>query len=159
MSTRQAIGCTLLVTAIAVHFCFCVWSGSSYDPDHGDNIFAFVYAVKEFGTNTVGAGFWGIVVPVVVGGFGIVLLVWQPTTACADCGRQILQSATTCPGCGRPKPNLISCPHCTLAISKSATTCPHCLKTLGSALHTGDDDASTYLAISAPSRITEREER
>ena len=76
----KAIGLTLVVGAILMHFCICEWGIS--EPD--SQIIWFVHAREQFiehdrlgnptdKYNIFGAGFWGLVIPVFMAGSGIAL--------------------------------------------------------------------------------------
>jgi predicted RNA-binding Zn-ribbon protein involved in translation (DUF1610 family) len=95
----KTIGWTLVAAAIAMHFCFCEW-WSNFGP--GDrNIFGFIYAKEALGKNTVGAGFWGVVIPVLIAGAGAAILIrYRVTDNCPNCGSGFAGRPTQCEKCG-----------------------------------------------------------
>lgn len=112
----RVMGWTLIVAAVVMHFSFCEW-GSYYDDRR--QVFLFIYCkevfrISNFEYNTAGAGFWGLVVPVVILGAGVALVRKSG-------GLQLLADIFA-----MPKP----CPHCRRPISPTSRKCPLCHKAI-----------------------------
>ena len=75
--TMKIMGSTLIVMAVLLHFSLCEWNFGLHDPRAA--VVPFVLARQQFQKadgeyNIAGAGFWGLVIPVLLGGGGIALL-------------------------------------------------------------------------------------
>ncbi len=71
MKVKVAIGWTLIAMAVALHLCFCTWSGGSYVHRIVGDIEAKV------GVNVAVAGVCGLVIPIGMIGAGIGLIVYK----------------------------------------------------------------------------------
>lgn len=156
--TLRVLGWTLIVAAVAMHFSAIEWR---IEGSHSQ-IFLFLHAREQFKLipdnaysgpyDVMKAGFFGLVVPVLIAGQGIIALQrakskgmeaasapeapqtcdLSPPPAhgrfrpCPDCDRAVSRKATSCPICGCPLVPEETCTDCQQLVSKDDVRCPTC---------------------------------